>query len=110
MKSLLYPLIVSLAVLAVATTAQAQFVQVVSPTAYATPTNYVMPTSVYAAPTTAYYVGATYSYTARPYVTNYGYVPQTTVAPSYSYQPWVAPRPFYYGAMRPVTPVRVYAW
>ena len=110
MRSPLYPLLVSLIAVTVATTAQAQFVQVVSPGAYGAPTNFVAPAPVYASPTTAYYGGATYSYTTRPYVTNYGYVPPTAVAQSYVYPTWGAPRSFYYGAMRPLPPVRVYAW
>ena len=110
MKSLLYPQIVSLLTVTVVDTSRAQVIQVVSPADYVAPINYVVPTAVYAAPTTAYYGGATYSYTTRPYVTNYGYVPQTTVAPSYNYPTWAAPRSYYYGAMRPVAPARVYAW
>lgn len=110
MRSLLYSLFVALLAVTVVDASRAQVIQVVSPTAYVVPTGYVAPTSVYAAPTTAYYGGATFSYTTQPHTTKYGYVPPTTVAPSYTYPTWTAPRPFYYGAMRPVTPVRVYGW
>jgi hypothetical protein len=101
----LCPLIVL--VLAITTPADAQVVQVVPPGTY------VAPAPVYASPTTTYYAGTTYPYVTRPYATRYGYVPSTyvpsaTVAPSYPYRTWVAPRPIYHGALRPV--IRTYVW
>jgi hypothetical protein len=106
MRSICPPIVLAIA-LTTATTAHAQVVQVVPPATYVAPTTYVAPAPVYASPTTTYYAG-TYPYVTRPYVTRYGYVPATTVAPSYPYRTWVAPRPIYYGAMRPV--VRTYVW
>ena len=99
----LCPLIVLALAITTTTTAHAQVVQVMPPATY------VAPAPVYASPTTTYYAG-TYPYVTRPYVTRYGYVPSTTVAPSYTYRTWMTPRPIYYGAMRPVAPVRTYAW
>jgi hypothetical protein len=101
----LHPLIVLALALTTATTAHAQVVQVVPPATYVAPPTYVAPAPVYAPPTTTYYAGPTY-----PYVTRYGYVPSTTVAPSYTYGTWMGPRPIYYGARRPVAPVRTYIW
>jgi hypothetical protein len=105
----LYPLIVLALALTTATVAHAQVVQVVPPATYVAPTPYVAPAPVYASPTTTYYPG-TYPSVTRPYVTRYGYAPSTTFAPSYPYQTWMAPRPIYYGAMRPVAPFRRYVW
>jgi hypothetical protein len=99
----LYPLIVFALALTTAATAHAQVVEVVPPATYVAPTPYVAPAPVYASPTTTYYGGATY-----PYVTRYA--PSATFAPSYPYQTWLAPRPIYYGAMRPIAPVRRYIW
>lgn len=110
----LCPLLVLALAITTATTAHAQVIQVV-PATYVAPTTYVAPVPVYASPTTTYYAGTTYPYVTRPYVTRYGYVPSTyapstTVAPSYPYRTWMAPRPIYYGAMRPVAPVPTYVW
>ena len=109
MRSLCPLIVLALAISAV-TTAHAQVVQVVPPATYVAPTNYVVPAPVYASPMTTYYGGTAYSYVTRPYVTRYGYMPSTRVAPTYTYRTWVAPRPIYYGAMRPVAPVRTYVW
>jgi hypothetical protein len=106
----LYPLIVFALALTTAATAHAQVVDVVPPATYVAPTPYVAPAPVYASPTTTYYGGTTYPYVTRPYVTRYGYAPSATLAPSYPYQTWLAPRPIYYGAMRPIAPVRTYIW
>jgi hypothetical protein len=105
----LYPLIV-LALALTTATAHAQVVQVVPPATYVAPPTYVAPAPVYAPPTTTYYAGTTYPYVTRPYVTRYGYVPSTTVAPSYTYRTWMGPRPIYRSAMRSVGPVRTYVW
>jgi hypothetical protein len=106
----LYPLIVLALALTTAAAAHAQVVEVVPPATYVAPTPYVAPAPVYASPTTTYYGGATYPYVTRPYVTRYGFTPSATFAPSYPYQTWLAPRPIYYGAMRPIAPVRTYIW
>ena len=108
----LCPLIVLAFAITTATAAHAQVVQVMPPATYVGSTTYVAPAPIYATPTTTYYAGTTYPYVTRPYVTRYGYAPSTTVPPSYTYRyrAWGAPRPIYYGAMRPVTPVPTYVW
>ena len=109
---LLRPLIVLALILAIDATGNAQVVEVVPQATYVAPT-YVTPAPAYVSPTTAYYSGPTfagppYPYMTQPYVTRYGYAPSAAIGPSYPYRPWLASRPIYYGAMRPV--VRTYAW
>lgn len=109
MRSLLYSLIVGLIAVTVVDASRAQVIQVVSPTAYAAPTNYVATVGVRCTNDSLLRGGNVLVYNAA--VCHELWLRAFNHSRPYSpYQTWAAPRPFFYGAMRPVTPVRVYGW